>query len=64
MIDSTIQVLLITSLTNIVYQIIKVVSKSACSECQFCCFKIKRNVEIEEKSKEFEILHPPKEPET
>jgi len=31
--------------------------KSKCSECSFCGISIKRNVDIEEKEHEFDIIH-------
>jgi hypothetical protein len=31
--------------------------KSKCSECSFCCVKVIRNVDLEEKELEFELQH-------
>lgn len=57
MLSDVIISLLINSSTNIGYAIIKSVTKSKCSECNLGCCFIKRNVELEEKETEFEILH-------
>ena len=55
--ESAIIVLLITSSTNLIFGLSKLIAKSKCSECNFGCFYIKRDVALEEKENEFEILH-------
>jgi len=57
MLSDVIISLLINSSANISYAIIKGITKSKCSECNLGCCFIKRNVELEEKETEFEILH-------
>ena len=57
MISDVISALLISSSANVLYAIIKAIAKSKCSECDLGCCKIKRDVELEEKETEFEILH-------
>ena len=55
--ESAIIVLLITSSTNLIFGLSKLIAKSKCSEVScFGCF-IKRDVALEEKENEFEILH-------
>ena len=55
--SDVISALLISSSANVAYAIIKAISKSKCSECDLGCCRIKRDVELEEKETEFEILH-------
>jgi hypothetical protein len=57
MLSDVIIALLINSSANIMYALIKSISKSKCSECSFGCCTIKRDVALEEKENEFEILH-------
>ena len=57
MLSDVITALLINSSANIMYALIKSISKSKCSECNFGCCTIKRDVALEEKENEFEILH-------
>ena len=57
MLSDVITALLINSSANIMYALIKSISKSKCSECNFGCCTIKRDVAIEAKENEFEILH-------
>ena len=57
MLSDVITALLINSSANIAYALIKSISKSKCSECSFGCCTIKRDVALEEKENEFEILH-------
>ena len=59
MLSDVIISLLINSSANIGYAIIKGITKSKCSECSFGCCYIKRDVVLEEKETEFEILHQP-----
>ena len=57
MLSDVIISLLINSSASTSYAIIKSITKSTCSECSLGCCTIKRNVELEEKETEFEILH-------
>jgi hypothetical protein len=57
MLSDVIISLLINSSANICYAIIKGITKSKCSECNLGCCFIKRDVQLEEKETEFEILH-------
>ena len=55
--ESAIIVLLITSSTNLIFGLSKLIAKSKCSEVNcYGCF-IKRDVALEEKENEFQILH-------
>ena len=55
--NDVIAVLLITTIGNLVIGLAKLIAKSKCSEVSCCCFNIKRDVVLEEKENEFEILH-------
>ena len=57
MLSDVIIALLVNSSANIMYALIKSISKSKCSECSFGCCTIKRDVALEEKENEFEIQH-------
>lgn len=58
MLDNAIIVLLITTTSNLVFGLSKLIAKSKCSEVYCCGCSIKRDVVLEEKGDEFEILHP------
>ena len=45
------------TLSGLILKIISMSFKSKCSECSFCGISIKRNVDIEEKEHEFDIIH-------
>lgn len=47
----------IVTLSGLLLKIISMSFKSKCSECRFCGISIKRNVDIEEKEHEFDIVH-------
>ena len=57
MLSDVIIALLVNSSANIMYALIKSISKSKCSECSFGCCTIKRDVRAELEENEFEILH-------
>jgi hypothetical protein len=57
-VDSAIQVLIVTSSTNLVIVLAKLVAKSKCSEFNCCGCSVKRDVELEEQAEEFERMHP------
>ena len=48
---------LITSVVGLIIAVLKMAYKSKCKEVQFCCLKIVRDVDIEEKELEFKTLH-------
>jgi len=47
----------IVTISGLLLKVISMSFKSKCSECSFCGIYIKRNVEIEEKEHEFDIVH-------
>jgi hypothetical protein len=49
--------LLTTSAVGLVLAIAKLCFKSKCSDIEFCCLKIRRDTETEEKEMEFETTH-------
>ncbi len=55
--NNAVVVLLITTSSNLIFGLSKLIAKSKCSECNFGCCFIKRDVALEEKENEFEILH-------
>ena len=55
--DNAVIVLLITSSSHLIYGLSKLIAKSKCSEISCCGCFIKRDVYLEEKENEFEILH-------
>ena len=55
--NDAILVLLITTSSNLVFGLSKLIAKSKCSEISCCGCSIKRDVVLEEKAEEFEILH-------
>jgi len=48
---------LITSSSAFLLAVLKMCYKSKCSELNFCCLKIKRDVNVEEKEMEFVTTH-------
>lgn len=59
MLDNAIIVLIITTSSNLIFGLAKIIAKSKCSEVACCGCIIKRDVDLEEKENEFEIMHPP-----
>ena len=55
--DNVIIVLLITTISNLIFGLSKLIAKSKCSEISCCGCFIKRDVALEEQENEFEILH-------
>lgn len=47
----------IVTVSGLILKIISMSFKSKCSECSFCGISIKRNVDVEEKEHEFDVLH-------
>ncbi len=58
MLDNAIIVLIITTSSNLIFGLAKLIAKSKCSEVSCCGCIIKRDVLLEEKENEFEITHP------
>ena len=58
--DNAVVVLLITTSAQLIFGLSKLIAKSKCSEISCCGCFIKRDVALEEKENEFEILHPRK----
>jgi hypothetical protein len=50
-------VCLLTTLSGMILKLASVAYKSKCRECSFCCIKIVRDVEIEQKEAEFRIMN-------
>jgi len=48
----------ITSMVGLVLKLSSMCYKSKCKEVSFCCIKIIRDTEAEEKEHEFELTHP------
>jgi hypothetical protein len=59
--DSAIIVLLITTSSNLIFGISKMIMKSKCKTCKCFGCEITRDVELEEKEAEFNITHNVKE---
>lgn len=53
----------ITTLSGMILKLASVAYKSKCKECSFCCIKVIRDVELENKETEFRILNGGKEQE-
>ena len=57
MLSEVFWVAFITTVSGVVIKLASMAYKSKCKECNLCCISIKRDVELEEKENEFEILH-------
>jgi len=57
MLSEVFWVAFVTTISGMIIKLASMAYKSKCSECSFCCIKIIRNVELEEKEKEFEIVN-------
>ena len=47
----------VSTVTGFIIAIVKIASKSACSECSFCGVSVKRNVELEAKEHQYDVEH-------
>lgn len=47
----------IVTCSGLILKLVSMCFKSKCSECSFCGIFIKRNIELEEKEHEFDIVH-------
>ena len=52
---------LVGTASGLLLKLASMLFKSKCSECQMCCFKLKRDVVLEEKEHEFDVLRNVKE---
>jgi hypothetical protein len=50
-------VCLVTTVSGMIIKLASMAYKSKCKECYFCGISIKRDVELEEREKEFELTH-------
>ena len=50
-------VCLLTTLSGLIIKLCSMAYKSKCKECSFCCLKIIRDTETEEREEEFRITH-------
>ena len=50
-------VCLVTTVSGLIIKLASMIFKSKCSECSFCGIIIRRDVILEEKETEFELLH-------
>ena len=57
MLSEVFWVAFVTTVSGVVIKLASMAYKSKCSECYFCGISVKRNVDVEEKETEFEILH-------
>ncbi len=57
MLSEVFWVAFITTISGMIIKLASMAYKSKCRECEICCIKVKRDVEIEEKENEFEITH-------
>ena len=64
MLSEVFWVAFITTISGLIIKLTSMAYKSKCKECSFCCLKIVRDTEVEEKEEEFRIIHPPKIPES
>lgn len=60
MLSEVFWVAFITTISGMIIKLASMAYKSKCKECEVCCIKVKRDVDLEEKENEFEILHQPK----
>jgi hypothetical protein len=57
MLSEVFWVAFITTITGMLIKLASMAYKSKCRECDVCCIKIKRDVDLEEKETEFRIRH-------
>lgn len=58
MLSEVFWVAFVTTVSGMVIKLASMCYKSKCKEVQFCCVKIIRDTESEEKEEEFRIRHP------
>jgi len=47
----------LSTVSGMILKLASMAYKTKCKECSICCIKIIRDVELEEKENEFEIIH-------
>ena len=47
----------VSTASGMIIKLVSMAYKTKCKECSCCCIKVIRDVELEEKENEFEILH-------
>ena len=57
MLSEVFWVAFITTISGMIIKLASMAYKSKCKECEICCIKVKRDVELEEKELEFELQH-------
>ena len=57
MLSEVFWVAFITTISGMIIKLASMAYKSKCKEVEFCCLKLKRDVDLEEKENEFEITH-------
>jgi hypothetical protein len=57
MLSEVFWVAFVTTITGMIIKLASMAYKSKCKECSFCCVKVIRDVDLEEKETEFEITH-------
>ena len=57
MLSEVFWVAFITTTSGMIIKLASMAYKSKCKECSICCIKIIRDVELEERETEFQILH-------
>lgn len=57
MLSEVFWVAFITTVSGVIIKLASMTYKSKCKECSFCCIKVIRDVELEEKEEEFRINH-------
>jgi hypothetical protein len=57
MLSEVFWVAFITTISGMIIKLCSMAYKSKCKEVDFCCLKVIRDVDLEEKENEFEITH-------
>jgi hypothetical protein len=55
--DSIFWLSFVTITSGMIIKIVSMAYKSKCKECEFFCIKVKRDVALEEREREFELTH-------
>jgi hypothetical protein len=63
MLSEVFWVAFVTTISGMLIKLASMAYKSKCKECSFCCIKVVRDVELEEKELEFRINNNKKEEE-
>ena len=65
MLSEVFWVAFITTISGMIIKLASMAYKSKCKECNICCIKVIRDVDLEEKEEEFRINHlPPRIPDS